>query len=46
MDTNEQKNLFSAGVNINIPTITWVYLALAIFVPAFFIIVTKKFLKK
>lgn len=36
---NEDSNLFSAGININIPTKTWFCLAAAILIPAIIIIV-------
>lgn len=35
---NEEKSLFSAGVNINIPPKTWLYLGLAIGIPGIAII--------
>lgn len=36
--TDEQNNLINAGININIPRSTWLYMATAITVPAIIII--------
>ena len=38
--TEYVKNLFNAGININIPTKTWVYLGMSITIPAIVIIAT------
>ena len=41
MQTTEQNNLINAGININIPSSTFVYLGLSILIPTIIILVTK-----
>lgn len=38
MEEQEQRNTFSAGINLNIPKSTWLYMAAAVTVPAVIII--------
>ena len=42
----DKKNLADVGVNIEIPNTTWLYLAMAILVPALIIIAISHLIKK